>query len=131
MKYFIKIAAIILLILSNFGCEDESLPECVQGKVIGYQPCYDMLLIEVLSQNLGEPLTLGNKNYQKVVQCSIESLADNQLNIEDTIYFRYRNFDPTRDTLPDGGQVQLCHPSVVPLAVPVIVFTDYSTENCP
>jgi hypothetical protein len=131
MKNSTKIAAIILLILGILGCEDESLPECVQGKVIGYQSCYDMLLIEVLSQNLGEPLTLGDRYYQRVVQCPVELLTGTPLNNEDRIYFRFRNFDPERDTLPDGNQEQLCHPSVFPLAVPIIVITDYSTENCP
>lgn len=122
---------ITLRLLFILGCEDIPTPQCIQGKVIGYQSCHEMLLIEVLSQNLGEPLTLGDKFYQRVVQCPVDFLTGTPLNNEDPIYFRYRNFDPGRDTLPDSNQEQLCHPSVFPLAVPIIVITDYSNENCP
>lgn len=81
--------------------------------------------------DLGERLTLGSRNYERVVRCPVKHLPSTPLNSEDTSYFRYSYFDSMRDTLPDNQQEQLCHPSGFPLALPTIVITDYSTENRP
>ncbi|WP_114752757.1 hypothetical protein [Pleomorphovibrio marinus] len=123
MKYFIKIAAIILLILSNFGCEDESLPECVQGKLIGYQSCYNVNVIQVLSGSLkGKEIMWEGEKYQNVVQYPGGALS------EDIIYFSYRFFNTEEDSTNSN---LICPANIAPLAIPMIVITDYSTENCP
>lgn len=131
MKNPVKTTIILLLVFSTFGCEDELMSPCVQGKVIGYQPCYNMLLIEVFSTNLGEPLTLGDKYYKRVVQQPNELLTGSHLNNEDTVYFRYKAFDPEQYTLSDNNIDQLCHPSIAPFPIPTIAITDYSTKKCP
>ncbi|SMD45876.1 hypothetical protein SAMN00777080_4549 [Aquiflexum balticum DSM 16537] len=123
MKNSIKITAIILLILSIFGCEDESLPECVQGKVIGYQSCYNVNVIQVLSGTLkGEEIRWEGEQYQNVIQYPGGALS------EEIIYFSYRFFNAEQDSTYAN---LICPANLAPLAVPMIVITDYSTEYCP
>lgn len=123
MKNPIIRTIITLLVLSILGCEDKPTPQCIQGKVIGYQPCYNMNVIQVLSGSLkGEEIMWEGEKYQNVVQYPGGALS------EETIYFSYRFFNPEEDSTYSNI---ICPANIAPLAVPMIVITDYSTENCP
>lgn len=106
-----------------FGCKDESTPSCIQGRVIGYQPCYNVNVIQILSGSLkGEEIIWGGEQYQNAVQYPGGAFS------EEINYFSYRWFNPEQDSTYSN---QICPATIAPLAVPVIVITDYSTGNCP
>lgn len=114
---------ILLMGLFSFACEEQDQPECVKGKVIGYQPCYNVNLIQVLSGNLkGESILWKEKYFDRVVQFPGGALQDS------VIYFNYEFFDPDKDE--DFINI-ICPTHIAPLGVPIISITNYSTSNCP
>ena len=121
----------LLNVIINFGiiflisssCQKSEVPDCIRGKVIGYQSCININIIQVESGSLNGTTTLWNgKNYEDVVQSPGGKILDS------LIYFNYRSFDSSKDTLINNA---VCPANISPLTVPIIIITRYSSINCP
>ncbi len=67
VKSTFKIGIMILLASTLLGCEDESTPPCIQGRVIGYQACYNVNVIQILSGSLRGDKLYGEANNTKML----------------------------------------------------------------
>lgn len=94
------------------SCDKQDLPDCVKGRVIGYQSCYNVNVIQVLSGDLnGESIKWNGNEFDNVVQFPGGVLQDS------IIYFNYEFFDPDKDE--DFGNI-ICPANIGPLSVPIM-----------
>lgn len=122
------------------GCvNDELSPDCIKGRVLGYDRCNQVSLIQILSGDLnGGSISLFGREFDNVVLFphDIERYSFSNLEFreeveeqESIILFKYRYFDPEKDKWPDSDVV--CLRNVGPHNLPTIVITSYSNSNCP
>lgn len=123
MKILIKTALVFFTSFVFISCEDDSLPDCFQGRVIGYQSCFNVNVVQVLSHSgIGRKADWVGETYDNLVQIPGGRIPS------EVIFFRYRIYNEERD----GAHANLiCPANIAPLPVPKIVLTEYSEENCP
>jgi hypothetical protein len=123
MKTLIKSILVFLTGFVFFACGDESLPDCVEGRVIGYISCLNLNVVQVLSHSgIGKTTDWMGETYDNIVQIPGGRIPDVE------IFFRFRTYSEERD---GGFSNLICPANVAPLPVPKIVMIDYSIENCP
>lgn len=131
MKNLIQLS----LLLSAFlwictSCEEQDLPECVKGRVIGYEYCTNAVLIKLSSEyEFGGLINkyYNDSSYINVVRAPGELGEYGQ----NDLYFTYRNYDKERDYSLFEYQETPCNQYNYPFDVPTIVIINYSTSNCP
>jgi len=118
--------------LAAFGCEkkenDFPYGTCVKGVVVGYEQCYNNVLIQVGDYNFGNKVTVSVINdqghtvdyveYENVIKAPANRIPDG------LIYFIARKYKPDTD-----DSIVLC-PQIIPYDVPLVVITDYSQTQC-
>ena len=52
MKKLTILLLIVLACIQLSSCEDRLNPDCIEGKVLGFERCLDVFLIQILSGNL-------------------------------------------------------------------------------
>lgn len=137
MKLMPKIQISILLTVLTFfilSCENDEVSECIEGKVIGYDPCYNVTLIQVISGNLkGGPISLLEHEFENVVQYpnapNSTEYPPLEVSSDSILYFNYRYYDSETDEYPVYEDI--CPAIYEPFTVPLIVITKYSTTHCP
>lgn len=123
MKTLIKSILVFLTGFVFFACGEESLPDCVEGRVIGYISCLNLNVVQVLSHSgIGKTTDWMGETYDNIVQIPGGRIPD------DGIFFRFRTYSEERD---GGFSNLICPANVAPLTVPKIVLIEYSIENCP
>lgn len=122
MKNYFK-ALLILLAIFGSGCQKENPQKCVKGRVIGFQSCYNVSIIQILSgSKIGGTVVWDGKKYENVVQFPGGAISDS------IIYFHFRSFDAEKDKDPGNP---ICPANIAPLILPKIMITDFSNSNCP
>jgi hypothetical protein len=123
MKTLIKSILLFLTGFVFFACKDNSLPDCVEGRVIGYISCLNLNVVQVLSHSgIGKTTDWMGETYDNIVQIPGGRIPDGE------IFFRFRTYSEERD----GGFYNLiCPANVATLPVPKIILIEYSIENCP
>ena len=122
MRYLIKILVLNVILVAAFGCQKNEVQECIIGRVIGWMECISLNVIKIEDGSLkGDSITWNGISYDNVVQSCGGRIQDS------IIYFNYRLFDLARDTFLQN----VCPANVGPLAVPLIIITDFSSQSCP
>ena len=113
---------------------------CIEGKVLGYDRCFGVFLIQVITGDLnGNTLTSFGTKLENVVQypsrpdvfgSNVSLSFDVEENDEIIIFFNYRDFNPEKDHLALDPYV-FCTANVGPHDLPKIIITNFSTSNCP
>lgn len=134
MKTLIKSILVFLTGFIFFACEDNSLPDCVEGKVIGYERCSNVTLIKVISGNLkGDLISSFGRTFENVVQYpnvpSSQIFPPIIVGNDSIVFFNYRYFNKDKDEYPVDDD--FCNGLTGPYEIPTIVITNYSTSNCP
>lgn len=133
-------ALVVFLMHIGMGCEEDDIStNCVKGKVLGYDRCNQVSLIQIISGNIkGDSLRLFEREYNNVVQYPNSSNSDIFTNVEfqeeaiDTeniIYFNFRFFDPNEDEWPENDV--FCPHNIGAHDLPIIIVTNFSKSNCP
>jgi|GEM_PF-2394737 hypothetical protein len=123
MKTIIQIILVFSIAFVFIACEDDSLPDCVQGRVIGHLHCFNVNVVQVLSHNgIGKTTDWKGETYDNIVQ-----IPGGRIPIG-MIFFRYRLYNEEKDGDPAN---LICNANIAPLPVPKIVITENLEENCP
>lgn len=123
---YILFMFIAMFILS---CEKEEIEfpynTCIKGTVIGYEQCYNNVLIQVANYNVGSKATIPILNdlghvveyivYDNVIKAPGGRIPDG------LIYFIARKYNPNLD-----HTIVLCPLNIIPYNVPMVVITKYS-----
>lgn len=111
-----------LLFLTFSNCKKETFNECIKGKVIDYQYCYNVNIIEVLSDSkVGSSIELNGVQYTNAIQTPGGKID------ESIIFLYYRPFNPEKD--PDFENI-VCPTNLAPLTLPKFIIVEYSNSNC-
>ncbi|UCS92504.1 hypothetical protein KZP23_17665 [Echinicola marina] len=116
------LALIAIFIFS--GCEEVPNPGCIKAKVIGYQSCYNVNIVQILSGPVkGRELDWYEQKYDNVVQFTGAVIPKDEI-----IYINYSLYGT--DEKPEY-QSQICPSNTFPVPVPYVKLNDYSTIKCP
>ena len=131
LKLFGFLCGVVLF--TAFGCEkkenDFPYGACVKGVVVGYEQCYNNVLIQVSDYKFGNKVTVSVINdlghvvdyieYENVIKAPAGRIPDGP------IYFTARKYDANID-----DTIVFC-PQIIPYDVPLVVITEYSQTQCP